>query len=100
MKQEQTTILDEKLWCKVMEDYVITAELGHLALDQKKHKEELRFHFNKLLSFIQSEIDLALAERDKEIVEIIDGYSISDWSDEQAFYDALGEIKNLITKKK
>lgn len=38
----------ENLWVEVMDDYVRTAELGLYALEQKRHKEEMRGHFEKL----------------------------------------------------
>lgn len=44
---------EEALWVEVMEDYVITAELGYLAKDQKKHKEEMRLHRERLEDFIK-----------------------------------------------
>lgn len=50
------------LWVEVMEDYVITAELGHVAKDEKQHKDEMRQHFDKLKSFIRS---LLASERQK-----------------------------------
>jgi hypothetical protein len=46
----------EELMFGIMEDYIMTAELGHLAKDPKKHKEELRSHYKKLESFIESRI--------------------------------------------
>tara|TARA_R110000868_G_scaffold376320_1_gene641179 strand:+ start:544 stop:789 length:246 start_codon:yes stop_codon:yes gene_type:complete len=51
------TTMEERLFAEVMEEYVITAELGHLAKDQKLHKQEMRAHFKELLSFINQELD-------------------------------------------
>jgi hypothetical protein len=49
-KQEEWV---DELWVEVMEDYLITAEFGHLAIDQKKHKDEMRHHLGKLIEFIK-----------------------------------------------
>jgi hypothetical protein len=44
--------LKEKLWVDVMEDYVVTAELGHFAKDQVIHKAEMRAHLDKLVDWL------------------------------------------------
>jgi len=56
----------EELHFSVMEDYIVTAELGHLAKDEAKHKEEMRYHYEKLKTFIQSKIDQAHKEGYKQ----------------------------------
>lgn len=73
---EHTTSSDweESLYIEVMEDYVITAELGHLAKDQKKHKEKMRAHFANLKSFIRTEIANARGDERARVRERITDY--------------------------
>ena len=75
---------EESLWVEVMEDYVITAELGHIAKDQKKHKEEMRAHFANLKSFIHTEIANARREEREMIRNKIKNLIIADdtWAKE------------------
>lgn len=82
----------EHLWVEVMEDYVITAELGHLAKDQKRHKEEMREHFQKLLAWhTQSIKEILEGMRDK----VNDMFSVyPDWR----IYDS-SEDEELISKQ-
>lgn len=51
----------ENLCCEVMDDYIRIAEHGHLAIDESRHKEEMREQFNKLWDFIsqtrQADVD-------------------------------------------
>lgn len=54
---------------------------------------------NEIISFIQSEIDTAIADRDKEINEIIDNTLGNDWSDMSTMYLTIQRIINLITKE-
>lgn len=65
---------EESLYIEVMEDYVITAELGHLAKDQKKHKEKMRAHFANLKSFIRTEIANARGDERARVRERITDY--------------------------
>lgn len=60
--KKYTEQLREELWCDVMEDYVITAELGHLAKDEKLHKQEMRQHFDRLVEWITSKHTTYLSE--------------------------------------
>lgn len=69
---------EERLYFEVMEDYIITAELGHIAKDQAKHKEEMREHYAKLLDWHHAcikEVLEKVIEREKstKITEIIMG---------------------------
>lgn len=93
----------EELWAEVMEDYVITAELGHLAKDQTKHKEEMRGHFKKLqnwhTSSISSIIKLLIQEEEKEKrYELGSGARISpnekEWN--EAKQDSINRLKELL----
>lgn len=59
---------EEELWIEVMEDYVITAELGHLAKDQKKHKDEMRENFARLIKFFSKVVS---SEKEKLIKTIL-----------------------------
>jgi len=57
----------ETLQCEYLEELIMTSELGHLAKDQKKHKDEVRYHVNRLMDFVVA----LLAERE-DISEIVD----------------------------
>lgn len=65
-----------ELYFEVMEDYIMTAELGYLAKDQAKHKAELREHWIKLQAFIhklqQEAFEKGREAESKEIVEAIE----------------------------
>lgn len=43
----------------IMGSYIMTAELGHLAKDQLKHKQELRAYYAELVDFIHQELQKA-----------------------------------------
>ena len=86
--------LKERLWCEVMEDYLVTAELGHLAKDEKKHKQEMRDLLDKLVSVVQN----LLAEQKAEIIEIIERYYPevkNSLTDEIAIFKIYKDIKEL-----
>jgi len=53
-----------------MEDYVITAELGHLAKDEKLHKQEMRQHFDRLVEWITSKHTNYLSELREKIKKL------------------------------
>lgn len=63
----------ENLWVEVMDDYIRTAELGLYALEQKRHKEEMRGHFEKLwnwhikslIKHVDSEIERLEEDKDE-----------------------------------
>ena len=59
-KAENKADWEAILHFEIMEDYIITAELGHLAKDQLLHKQEMRGHYEKLKSFVTQTI---LSER-------------------------------------
>ena len=69
----------ENLWVEVMDDYVRTAELGLYALEQKRHKEEMRGHFEKLwnwhikslIKHIDSEIERLKKESKTRIFTVV-----------------------------
>jgi hypothetical protein len=70
---------EDALYFEVMEEYLMTAELGHLAKDQVAHKEEMRRLFKKLVTFIsQTHTDL-LTEL-KERMEYLTHYYRSKYS--------------------
>ena len=86
---------EESLYIEVMEDYVVTAELGHLAKDQKKHKEEMRAHFANLKSFIRTHIENARRETLNKAIKSISSLKTegrpNPYSDERYRNDALDE---------
>jgi hypothetical protein len=63
----------EEIWYEVMENYVMTAELGHLAKDQKAHKDEMRNNFADLIA----KIDSILEKKEKDIQMSADGKYIN-----------------------
>ena len=56
--------------------------------------------FNRLKSFIDQIIDIAIAERDKEIVEIIHETLGNDWSDMHTLTLVIQRIINLSNQNK
>ena len=62
--------IKERLWVEVMEDYVITAELGHLAKDQAAHKAEMRAHLDKLVDWLTTYRAQVLEEVGREVVKM------------------------------
>jgi len=74
--------LDWKLWIEVMEDYLMTAELGHLVKDQKAYKDEMRAKYAKLMDFIrQSHTSLArtiLSDLMGNLQKLADDYESDD----------------------
>lgn len=76
---------EEGLWAEVMEDYVMTAELGHLARDEAKHKEEMRGHWERLKSYVRN-----LIQKEKDETAIW-------WSRQtrtETIKEVLAEIRN------
>jgi len=59
--------VEEKLWIEVMENYVTTAELGHLAKDQKTHKDEMRACFKELVDYQLSELRTYITSKIEEV---------------------------------
>lgn len=55
----------------IMESYIMTAELGHLAKDQVKHKQELHAYYTDLVDFIHQQLQKAREEERERAVEII-----------------------------
>ena len=84
--------LKERLWCEVMEDYLVTAELGHLAKDEKRHKQEMRDLLDKLVSTVQN----LLAEQKAEIIERVG--KLDFYGEEDAGFvvdEIINEIKEI-----
>lgn len=67
--KESVEELKQNLWIDVMEDYIITAELGHLAKDEKAHKEEMRGHLQNLAEYISTLIEQTKKEMSDKIIE-------------------------------
>lgn len=98
--------LREKLWQEVMEDYVVCAELGHLAKDQAKHKAEMRGHLSRLVDFFWNEIQKREGELIKKIeklyqdehpVDCIDGITpVETYGYEETHNRALKQVITLI----
>lgn len=53
----------------IMESYIMTAELGHLAKDQVKHKQELHAYYAELVDFVHQELQKARAEIRTRVIE-------------------------------
>jgi hypothetical protein len=62
--------IKERLWVEIMEDYLITAEFGHLARDQKAHKTEMREKLHKLSELVCSMLNESY---DKGLIDGMEG---------------------------
>ena len=103
---------EQELKVEVMENYIITAELGHLAKDQAKHKEEMRFHYENLKSFIRQKLTLVREEALREASVGLEKMTIKnpkcdckthlehncDFTSNEAISDALSHLKQLKQK--
>ena len=58
----------------IMESYIMTAELGHLAKDQVKHKQELRAYYAELVDFIHHQLQKAREGERKRVNHILDSH--------------------------
>lgn len=57
----------------IMGSYIMTAELGHLAKDQLKHKQELRAYYAELVDFIHQELQKARHDWLREEIVKLEG---------------------------
>jgi hypothetical protein len=102
--KEREEYLKEKLFYNSgLEDLLITAELGHLAKDQKKHKDEIRGIINGIAKWVEIEIDQACKEQRERIIEEIEK-SLKDTDDSYSYGEGTKEglmhSINIINKLK
>jgi hypothetical protein len=94
-QKQKDTIREELFYESGLEDLLVTAELGHLAKDPKKHKEEIRGLIKGIEEWVISKLDQAyqLGAKDKveEVGELIE--NSKDGSDHDTLLDYV--IKRL-----
>ncbi len=92
---------EERLQVEVMEDYLMTAKIGYLDVDQIKHLEEMRNHWEKLKAFIRQELH---SQKEEILASLPEEKGIS--SDDHELYQhqlagfntCLKEVRDNITK--